>query len=371
MGRLPGNGSRRSLLKAFGAAAAGLSLGGALQACGRRPAPSHALAIPGGEEPKLNFYNWDTYIGKTTLADFRAASGVDVNMSLFATNDELFARLRAGNPGFDVIVPSNEFVTEMSEAGMLEPLDHAQIPNMKNLAPEFRDVPYDPGRRWSMPYTWLVTGIGYRKSRVDGVPDSWKWLFDSDRYKGRIGLVSEAADIVRIGAKYLGHSIVGVDPATALKVQQLIIRQKPNIKVFHDDNGQDLLLQKELDLVMEYNGDIAQVMTEDDDIGFVVPREGSLLNSDCLAIPKGAPRPHNAHAFINFMLDAKAGAEISKTILYPTPNAAARALMPTSYRDNPVIFPPAAQLARCEYGRFEGLERQHMFDQIMTRIRAA
>ena len=169
--------SRRSLLTATGAAAIGLTF----TACGEKPKAAGA----NGEEPKLNFYNWDTYIGETTLGDFKKATGVDVNMSLFATNDELFAKLKAGNPGFDVVVPSNEFVTRMSQAGMLEPLDHAKIPNIKNIDPSFLNPDFDPGRKYSMPYTWLLLGIGYRKSKVQGVPDSWKWLFDSDKYKGR------------------------------------------------------------------------------------------------------------------------------------------------------------------------------------------
>jgi spermidine/putrescine transport system substrate-binding protein len=352
---------RRSLLKGLGAAAVGISL----DACAPKPKKG------GAEEPKLNLYNWDTYIGKTTLGDFRAATGVAVNMSLFATNDELFAKLRAGNPGYDVIVPSNEFVAQMVQAGMLEPLDHAKLPNLRNISPQFLDPPFDPRRQHSVPYTWLVGGIGYRKSKVDGVPDSWKWLFDSDRYKGRIAMPAEAADIVRVGAKYLGHSLVGVTPEVARQVEAMLIRQKPNIRAFHEDNGQDLLLAGDVDLVWEPNGDIAQVMKEDPDLDFVVPKEGSLLNSDCLCIPKGAPRPGNAHAFINYVLDAKAGAEISETILYPTPNAAARALTPPAYRDSPVIFPPRAALANCEYGVFEGMQRQHLFEEILTRIRAA
>ena len=359
-------GSRRSLLEGLGAAAVALSLG-----CSPKDRPDSAVSIPGGEGNRLNFYNWDTYIGDTTLADFRAATGVDVNMSLFSTNDELFAKLRAGNPGYDVIVPSNEFVTQMADAGMLAPLDHALIPNFANVGPDFRNPDFDPGRRWSMPYTWLVSGIGYRKSRVDGVPDSWKWLFDSDRYTRRIAIGSEAADIIRLGAKYLGHSLLGVTPQVMGQVEAMLIRQKRHLKTFHEDDGQNLLLSGDVDLVHEYNGDIAQVMQEDPDIGFVVPREGGLLNSDCLCIPKGAPRPVNAHAFINDLLDAKTGAGIAGTILYPTPNAAARALMPASYRDNPVIFPSPAALRTSEYGRFEGSERQHLFEESMTRIRAA
>jgi hypothetical protein len=161
---------------------------------------------------KLNFYNWDTYIGETTLGDFKKATGVDVNMSLFATNDELFAKLKAGNAGYDVIVPSNEFVTRMSQAGMLEPLDHAKIPNIKNIDPAFLDPDYDKGRKFSMPYTWLVLGIGYRKSKVKGVPDSWKYLFDSAQYNGRIALLSESADLIRLAAKYKGHSVNNIPP---------------------------------------------------------------------------------------------------------------------------------------------------------------
>ncbi|MGB3035898.1 MAG: spermidine/putrescine ABC transporter substrate-binding protein [Methyloceanibacter sp.] len=352
--------SRRSLLKGLGAAAVGISLLG-------KKSPAWAE-----EEPKLNFYNWDTYIGETTLADFQKASGIDVNMSLFATNDELFAKLRAGNPGFDVIVPGSEFVQRMIQANLLEPLDHAKIPNIKNVAPEFiKDAPYDPGRKFSMPYTWLVIGIGYRKSKVKEVPDSWKYLFDSDEYKGRIAVMSDASELFRNCFKYLGKSINDDSPELIKQAEAMLIKQKPNIKSFHEDNGQDLLLSGEVDVVMEYNGDIAQVMTEDDDLNFVVPKEGAMKQSDTLAIPKGAPHPENALKFINFILDAKVGAAISQTIKYPSPNAAAVALMPASYKDNPVIFPPAEIMAKCEYPSYLGADFTRLLDEAMTRLRAA
>jgi spermidine/putrescine transport system substrate-binding protein len=351
--------SRRGLLAGLGVAAVGFNL----SACGS------GSGAGGGE--KINFYTWDTYIGETTLSDFQKASGVKVQTSYFATNDELFAKLKAGNPGYDVIVPSNEFVTRMREANMLMPLDMSLIPNAKNIAPEFLGQDYDPDPKHSLPYTWLVTGIGYRKSRVNGVPDSWKWLYDSDLYKGRIALLSEAADLIRLGAKYLGKSLNGIDAETTKLVEEMLIRQKPNIKTFHEDNGQDLLLAGDVDLVMEFNGDIAQVAAENDDIGFVVPKEGSLLNADTLAIPKGAPRPELAHKFLNFLLDAEVGKHIAETILYPTPNAAAKALMPESYRDNPIIFPKGPGMDKSEWGKFEGPEQQRMFEEAITRVRAA
>jgi spermidine/putrescine transport system substrate-binding protein len=357
---------RRSLLQGLGVAAVGLTFTGGLTGCERKAEKASGT----GEEAKLNFYNWDTYIGETTLDDFKGASGIDVNMSLFATNDELFAKLRAGNPGFDVIVPSNDFVERMIQAEMLIPLDQSKIPNAANIGAAFRDVAYDPGRKYSMPYTWLTLGIGYRKSKVKGVPDSWKYLFDSAEYAGRIAVLAEAGDMFRLAAKYLGHSVNGLTPEIIKQVEAMLIKQKPNIKAFHEDNGQDLLLSGEVDLVLEYNGDIAQVMVEDDDIGFVLPKEGSQLNSDTLCIPKDAPHPNNAHAFINYLLDAEAGKKISETILYPTPNDAAKALMPETYKNNSVIFPAADVLSKCEYASYNSV-LQPIYEEAFTRVRAA
>lgn len=354
------NTSRRSVLSGLGAAAVGLTFSSGKS--------SRAF---GAEEPKLNFYNWDTYIGETTLETFKEASGVDVNMSLFATNDELFAKLRAGNQGYDVIVPGSEFVERMIKADLLTPLDHSKIPNMKNVAPEFmKDAPYDPGRKYSLPYTWLVIGIGYRKSKVKEVPDSWKYVLDSDQYKGRIAVMSDASELYRHGFKYLGKSANEGNAELIKKVEDMLMKQKANIKAFHEDNGQDLLLSGEVDLAMEYNGDIAQIMTEDQDIGFVVPKEGALKQSDTLCIPKGAPHPENAHKFINHLLDAKVGAEIFKTIKYPSPNAAATALMDDDYRKNQAIFPPAEVMAKCEYPKYAGEEITKLLDESLTRLRA-
>jgi spermidine/putrescine transport system substrate-binding protein len=355
--------SRRSILQQFGAAAVGISFAGGLAGCN------------GGGGRKVNFYNWDTYIGPTTLDDFQAATGVPVEMSLFATNDELFAKLRAGNPGFDVIVPSNEFVTRMSQAQMIQELDHTKIPNKANLLPEFQDAAFDPGRKFSMPYTWLTLGIAYRKDKMRNgeVPNSWRYIFDSPQYTGRIALLSESADLIRLCAKYKGHSVNTIPDALLSEIEQMLIRQKPHIKAFHEDDGQDLLAAGEIDIVLEYNGDIAQLMAGEggDAFDFVIPQEGTLINSDCLCIPTGAPNVEDAHAFINYLLDGEAGKKITEEIQYPTPNRAVRDLMPDAYKNNPVIFPPADVMAKSEYGAFEGDERARLFEEIFTRVNAA
>lgn len=365
--------SRRAFLAAFGAGAAAISLGGCKPKSSAPAAKPGKITIEGSEAKKLNFYNWDTYIGETTLADFKAEAGVDVEMTLFASNDELFAKFRAGNPGYDVIMPSNEYVTRMAEAKLLMPLDHAKIPNKANILPEFQNPDFDPGRKYSMPYTWLVLGIGYRKSAMKGgvIPDSWKYLLDSDEYSGRISVLGESMDLFRLAFKYMGKSVNDFSPELVKQAEAMLIKQKKHIKKFHEDEGQDLLMQKEIDIVLEYNGDIAQSKVEDDDLDFVVPKEGSLMNSDCMCIPVGAPSPNNAHAFINFLLDGQKGADISKKILYPTPNAAAKALMDDTYKNNPIIFPPKEAMDKCEYGKYLGPDNAKIIEDAMTRVRAA
>ena len=145
------------------------------------------------EAKQLNFYNWDTYIGETTLDDFKDASGIEVTMDLFADNDELFAKLKEGNPGYDVIVPTNDFVERFMTANKLMELDHSKIPNIANLDPVFMESSFDPGRKFSLTYMWGTQGIGYRKSKVSSVPDSWKTVLDSDEYSGRIAKPGEVS----------------------------------------------------------------------------------------------------------------------------------------------------------------------------------
>ena len=353
---------RRSFLAGTGAVAAGLSLGS------KFAGPRFAWAA---EEKKLNFYNWDTYIGETTLDDFEDASGIEVKMDLFADNDELFAKLKEGNPGYDLIVPTNDYVERMIEAEMLDTLDHSKIPNKANIDPNFQDANFDPGRKHSMPYMWGTIGIGYRKSKVDGVPDSWKWLYDSDQYAGKIALLADGGTVIQMGLKYMGQSLNTTDAAMIKQVEEMLIAQKPHIKVFAEDNGQDLLLSGEVDLTMEWNGDILQVMAEDDDIGYAVPQEGGLLWQDCLCIPKGAPHPENAHAFIDFILDGEAGAAIADFIQYATPNKAAKAMLPAEYSENPAIFPPDEVIAKCEPSLYLGSDHTRLLDETWTRIGAA
>lgn len=347
--------SRRSVLKGSGAAFIGLTM-----------MPKFALSE---EEKKLNFYNWDTYIGETTLADFNKATGIEVKMDLYADNAELFAKLKEGNPGYDVIVPTNDYVERMIAANMLEELDFSKIPNKANIAPAFQEATFDPGRKHSIPYMWGTLGIGYRKSKVSDV-SSWKAVFEDEANAGRISLLGDGETVIGVALKYLGHSFNSVDPAHMKAAEELLIKGKKAVKVYADDNGQDLLASGEVDLAMEWNGDVIQVMGEDEDLSYSVPGEGSLLWQDCVCIAKGAPHPENAHAFLNYLLDADAGVGIAETIQYATANAAAKAKMDATYTGNPGIFPPDDVIAKCEPSLYSE-EKTKLRNESWTRIQAA
>lgn len=350
--------TRRQFLAGAGAGATAIGLSIRL--------PEQVMAADG----KVNFYNWDTYIGETTIEDFEKSSGIDVQYDLFADNDELFAKLRGGNPGYDVIVPTNDYVERMMIAEMLLPLDHSKIPNMSNIDDNFMNPSFDPGRVFSLPYMWGTIGVGYRKSAVDEAPSSWNDLLASDKYAGRIALMSEPQTVMQMALKAMGKSLNDWSDENIAAAEKMIRDQKDKIVAFAPDNGQDLLLAGEVDLAMEWNGDILQAMEEDDDIGYLVPEEGGLLWEDTLCIPKGAPNVDNAHALINYLLDAQVGADIADFVYYATPNAAARALMSEEYTGNAAIFPSDEATAKSEVSVFPGQEVIRKIDEAWTRIKA-
>ena len=349
--------SRRSFIKGAAAVGVGLTF-----------APAMAWSA---EEKKLNVYNWDTYIGENTIPQFTKNTGIKVQYDLFANNEEMFAKLKEGNPGFDLIFPSDYMVETMIALNMLVPLDHAKIPNIKNIDPDpnFSDPAYSPGMQHAIPYMWGTIGIGYRKSKVKEPPTSWKTVLDSDAFKGKIALMADQRACIGVTLKYLGYKLNSTDPKEIAEARDLLIKQKPNVKSFAEDNGQDLLLSGECDVVMEWNGDIVQVMEEDDDIGYVVPKEGGVVWMDNMCIPKGAPHPENAHAFINHILDAKVGADIANFIHYASPNAAARKHILPADLKNPAIYPPASAIAASEVIIDVG-DKARLFDEAWVKIQA-
>jgi len=271
---------------------------------------------------------------------------------VIASEDELFGQLRTATSVPDVLMASNRMVERLVEAHLLAPLRHARLPNLRNLDPRFADPPYDRGLTYSVPYTWQVYGIGYRKSKVPAPPKGWQDLFDNPAFAGRFALPSDASELYGIIARTLGKGPGDIDIEDVPLLTRLLQERLPRIKGFHADDGQDLLLNKQVDLVAEFNGDIAQVMLEDNDLAFVMPTEGSELTCDGLCVPAQAGNAGTAHRFIDYLLQSQAGMRVLHTILYPTPNLAAKAMMPSDYQTSGVLFPPPELIAKSAFARW-------------------
>ena len=320
------------------------------------------------QDREVNIYNWDTYIADDTVDNFTAATGISVRYDLFASNDELFAKLREGNPGFDVIFPSNDYVERMLAADMLTKLDHSKIPNFANIDPDFTDPVFDRGREHCMPYMWGTIGIGYRSTVF--APTSWQELFESPELNGRVAAMNDT-HIIRMALKYLGLSANSRERKEIMAAADALIKVKSQFKTFAPDTGQDLLISGEVDACMEWSGDILQVMAEDDELGYNLPSEGGQLWEDTMAIPKDGPNPEAAHEWINFILDAKVHAGIADFIKYACPNKAAMEFISEEDRNNPAIYPVKEALLNSEVAIYKGEEVESLYEEALTRVLAA
>ena len=346
--------TRRRFLQGSGAAAVALTFGG-------RGASA--------QEKKLNVYNWDTYIGETTLSSFTDNTGVQVQYDLYANLEEMFAKFQAGNPGYDVIFPSDYMIETMINADMLVELDRSKIPNFKNIDPNFLNPSFDPGCKYNVPYMWGSCGIGYRKSKV-GEVDSWKILLDDDKHSGRMALLADQRFVIGVTLLYLGYSANTTDPDEINAARDLLIKAKKHLKGFVPDSGQDMLISGDVDVVMEWNGDVLKVMEEDDDLTYTIPKEGTVIWVDGLCIPKGAPNMENAYKFLNHLADAQVNAEVANTVHYATTNKAAREHVAKADLDNPAIYAPDEVLKRSQALADVG-DALRLYDAAWTEIQAA
>lgn len=324
-----------------------------------------------GQANELSIYNWSSYIDPEAISEFEKKFSVKVKYDTFESNEALYAKLQAGNPGYDVIFPSDYMVTTMAKENMLEELNHENIPNIKNIDEKFIDPPFDPGNKYSLPYQWGTAGIGYNITVTGGEIDSWQALFDP-KFKGRVGLLDEMRSVLSTILIYLGYDPNTTSPDEINKARDFLIEHKNAIAVFAEDNGQLLLDQGQVDLTYEWSGDIFQVMKENANLRYTIPKEGSLIYVDTMAIPKDAPHQELAEKFINFILEPEIGAKISNYIKYATPNKAARekGLINQDDLKNPSIYPTPEIFARLQYLKDVG-DATSLYDEAWTEIKAS
>ncbi len=321
-----------------------------------------------GADRQLNVYIWSNYIAPETVRRFEERHHVRVNVDVYDSNEALIAKMQSGNVDYDVVCPSTYTVQSLVAQGLLRALDFSALPHLSNVDPRFLGRGHDPGNRYSVPYFWGTTGIAYRKSRV-GTVDSWGALWD-ERFRGRILMLDDARETLGAALKWKGQSVNTTDPASLALAQRALVAQRPLVRAYNSSNFEDVLLSGDVWLAQGWNGQFARAMAQDRDIQYVVPREGSMLFLDSLAVPIGAPHPELAHAFLDYVMEAEVAAEICRTMQYSTPNRAALALLPPAIRDNPAIFPSADVVARTEIIEDIGAATV-LYDRLWTEVKTS
>ncbi|ACK69669.1 extracellular solute-binding protein family 1 [Gloeothece citriformis PCC 7424] len=317
----------------------------------------------------LSIYNWSTYINPEILKEFEQKYNIKIKYDTFESNDDLYAKLKPGNPGYDVIFPSDYMVTIMAKEGLLEPLNREKITNIKNIEPKFLNPPFDPGNQYSLPYQWGTMGLGYNIKATGGEINSWQAVFDK-KYEGRVALVDELRTMLGGVLIYLGYDPNTTNPEEINKAKDYIIEHRDTIAAFAPDTGQLLLDQGEVDIAVEWSGDIFQVMEENPDIRYTIPKEGSVIWVDTVAIAKNSPHKDTAEQFINFLFEPEISAKVSNFIKYGTPNKVAieKGLINEKELKNPSLYPPTEVFNKLTYIKDVG-EATRIYDEAWTEVK--
>jgi putrescine transport system substrate-binding protein len=318
-------------------------------------APSATVALA-DDQSVVNVYNWFDYIEPSVLEKFTAETGIKVNYDTYDSNEVLETKLLAGRTGYDVVVPSNTYLERQIRAGALSKLDRSKLPNWKNLDPVIveRVATNDPGNQHAVNYMWGTNGIGYNERMIkeimpDAPVDSWRLVFEPEyasRFKDcGIALLDSPTDVVPLVLIYLGKDPNSESDEDLMLAEQKLMTVRPYIRMIHSSAPTEALASGELCISVNWNGQVMQARDRALEAGqghvinYSIPKEGTISWFDMLAIPKDAPHPDSAHAFINFMQRPDIAAANSNFIKFANGNAASRDLIDESVRADPSIYP--------------------------------
>jgi spermidine/putrescine transport system substrate-binding protein len=316
---------------------------GAMLACDRRP--------------RLNVYNWSSYIAPETVPNFERESGARVRYSVYESNEEMLAKVITGNSGWDVVFPTHSRIGPMRANGLLKPLDHKRLPNLKYLSPDFQAPAWDTGLQWSVPYMWNATGIAYRKKL--GIA-RWSDLWRGDLI-GRITMLDDSEDVIGACLQKLGMPFNATDQKQLEAAKQEAVRQKRLVRAYINAEVKDQLVAGDVIAAQLWSTTASQAMSASAEISFAYPEEGYPLYADNAVI---LGRSDLAHEFINYLLRPAVAAANAKAAETATCNA-------TGDRTNKVLYPPKDVLARGTWPVALPRETQRFRDRIWTEIKSA
>jgi len=345
------------------------------------------LGAPRAQERVVNVYNWSDYIDPTVLEAFTKETGIKVKYDTFDSNDMLETKLLAGRTGYDVVVPSANFLERQIKSGLFQKLDKSKLPNLANAWDEIsrRLAVYDPGNQYAVNYMWGTTGVGFNVKKARAVLgasaeiDSWDVIFKPEllaKFKDCGVHVLDAPDEVFAAAlSHLKRDPNSREPADFEMAAQLLMKIRPSVRKFHSTEYLNALASGEICLVLGYSGDIKQAQKRAAEakngveIGYAIPKEGALLWFDNFAIPKDAKNVAEAHVLIDFLLRPEVAAKNSNFISYANGNAASRPLIDRTILEDKTIYPDEAIMKTFYTIQAHDQKTQRLMNRLWTRIK--
>jgi spermidine/putrescine transport system substrate-binding protein len=339
------------------------------------------LILPAHAADTLYLYNWNNYISDETVARFERQCRCRVVQDYYSDNEEMLAKLAAGASGYDLIVPTGNAVESLIRSKQLRPIDKTRLPNLRNIKPEFLDLPFDLGNVYSVPYAYTVTLIGYntKKIRELGLPtDTWALIFEPKylkKIKGRITVLDSQRELMAAAMLYLGYDIDDTDEAKWKRARDLILRAKPYWAAFNASSYIKELTVGNIWVAHGYSNDMFQADADARKagrpfgIGYSAPKEGAVIALDSMVLHKTGRNPALAHRFIDFMLQGPNSAELTNLIGSGNPNRDAMRYIRPEIAQNRAVFPDAGSMKRLAMMRDLDRKGRRVLNRIWTEIK--
>lgn len=366
-------------LLALSACGGETTMGGASSnaATSAAPAPSEetggdsaAADFPTPNGGELNLYNWTDYISPELLDRFESETGITVNLDNFDSNETLLAKLQAGGANYDVIVPSDYMVAQMIELGILQEIDPAAFPNGQYIKPEFLDVYFDPGRKYTAPYMYGTTGIAYDPTKTGGDITSWAQFFDpASPAAGKIGTLNDQVEVIHAALRAVGSAPCSPNKEDYIKVEELLAKWKPGVAVINSDGVIGRMASGEQTMHMMWNGAFTRAQADNPNLAYAYPSEGINLWQDNFAVPVGAQNIDNAKIFINWMMDPANIGEATNFVGYDNGIAGSSEFMTPELSSNPAVVIPEEFKALAQPTPGCPVEVIDLYDQVWTNFK--
>ncbi len=299
-------------------------------------------------ENVVNVYNWGEYIDPDLITEFEKETGYHVVYEVFDSNEAMYTKIKSNAGGYDVIVPSEYMLEKMKQEELLIPLDHKQIPNFKNVDNNYLNPTFDPNNVYSAPYFWGTVGIIYNETKTDLIFNSWNDLWD-ESLNNQVFLVDGAREIIGMALNSLGYSVNTKDPTMLQAALNKLYSLKPNVKAIIGDEILTLMPAGEATAAVTWSGSAADMMSENADLNYSIPKEGSNIWVDSMAIPKTSDNITGANAFINFMLKPSSMAKNAEYVGYSTPMKNPEKYLDAEIVNDKRFYPDNQTINRLEY----------------------